>query len=67
MAVLTAEYLTGLVSLTNPTDESSETILTFNKILCVDDTDYICSISYDTNGIIHKKNTSSTSMTVTSK
>ena len=66
-AVLKGEYLTGRVSFTNPTDESSEAILTFNKIQCVDDTDYICSISYDTNGIIHTKNTSSTSITVTSK
>jgi hypothetical protein len=46
-AVLTAEYLTGRVNLTSPTEESSKAILTFNKIQCVDDTDYICIISYD--------------------
>ena len=63
---LTGEYLTGRVSLTNPTDESSKAILTFNKIQCVDDTDYICSITYR-NVIIHMKYTSSTSITVTSK
>ena len=66
-AVLTGEYLTGRVSLTNPTNESRKAILTFNKIQCVDDTDYICNISYDTNGIIHTKYTSFTSITVTSK
>ena len=66
-AILTGKYLTGRVSLTNPTDESNKAILTFNKIQCVDDTDYICSISYDTNGIIHTKYTSFTSITVTSK
>jgi len=44
-ATLTGEYLTGRVFLTNPTDESDEAILTFNKIQCVVDTDYICSIS----------------------
>jgi hypothetical protein len=43
------------LSLTNPSDESDEAILTCNQIQCVDGTDYICSISYDTNGIIHKK------------
>jgi hypothetical protein len=59
--------LTGRVSLTNPSDESSKAILTFNKIQCVDDTDYICSISYKTNDIIHTKYTNSTSITVTSK
>ena len=66
-AILAAEYLTGRVNLTSPTEESSEAILTFNKIQCVDDTDYICSISYDTNGIIHKKQTISTNITVKRK
>ena len=66
-ATLTGEYLTDRVSLTNPTDESSKAILTFNKIQCVDDTDYICGISYDTNGIIRMKETISTSIIVTSK
>ena len=66
-AILTGKYLTGRVSLTNPTDESSEAILTFNKIQCVDDTDYICSISYDRNGDTHNNYTSSTSIIVTSK
>jgi hypothetical protein len=65
-ATLTGKYLTGRVSLTNPTNESRRAILTFNKIQCVDDTDYICSISYDTNGNVQKKYTSSTSITVTS-
>ena len=67
-AELTVEYLTGRVSLTSPTDQSSKAILTFNKIQCVDDTDYICGISYDTNGIGGTTEyTSSTSITVTSK
>ena len=66
-ATLTGEYLTDRVSLTNPTDESSKAILTFNKIQCVDDTDYICGISYNTNGTIRKKETISTSIIVTSK
>jgi hypothetical protein len=66
-AVLTGKYLTGRVYLTNPSDESDEAILTFNQIQCVDDTDYICSISYDTNGIIHKKQPISTNITVTRK
>ena len=66
-AVLTGDYLTGRVSITNPTDESRKAILTFNTIQCVDDTDYICSISYDTNSIPHTKYTNSTSITVTSK
>jgi hypothetical protein len=58
---------TADVSLTNPSDESDEAILTFNKIQCVDDTDYNCSISYDTNGIIHKKQIISINITVTRK
>ena len=66
-ALLTGIYLTDRVSLTNPTDELSEAILTFNKIQCVDDTDYICRISYDRNGPNDIKYTSSTSITVTSK
>ena len=66
-AVVTGKYLSGRVNLTSPTEESSEVILTFNKIQCVDDTDYICSISYDTNGIIHKKQTISTNITVKRK
>ena len=66
-AILTGVYLTGRVSLTSPTDELSEAILTFNKIKCVDDTDYICSTSYDTNGPNDIKYTSSTNITVTSK
>ena len=66
-AVLKGEYLTGRVSLTNPSDESSEAILTFNKIQCVDDTDYICNISYDRNGDTHTIFSSSTSIIVTSK
>ena len=66
-ADLAVEYLTGRVSLTNPTDESSKAILTFNKIQCVDDTDYICSILHRTNRIIYTEYTSSTSITVTSK
>jgi hypothetical protein len=66
-ATLKGEYLTDRVSLTNPTDESSKAILTFNKIQCVDDTDYICGISYATNGTIRKKETISTSIIVTSK
>jgi hypothetical protein len=48
-------------------DESSKAILTFNKIQCVDETDYICGISYNTNGITGKKKTISTSIIVTSK
>jgi hypothetical protein len=66
-AVLIEGYLIGRVSLTNPTDESSKAILTFNKIQCVDDTDYIWSILYDTNRIIQPEYTSSTSIIVTSK
>ena len=66
-AVLTGKYLTGRVNLTSSTEESSEVILTFNQIQCVDDTDYICSISYDTNGKNPTKYSSSTSITVTSK
>ena len=66
-AVLTGDYLTGRVSLANPTNESRKAILTFNTIQCVDDTDYICSITYDTNSFPHMKYTSSTSITVTSK
>ena len=66
-AVLKVEYLTGRVSLTNPTDESSKAILTFTTIQCVDDADYICSISYEKNGKITTKYSSSTSITVRSK
>ena len=66
-AVLKGEHLTGRVSFTSPMDESSEDILTFNKIQGVDDTDYICSISYDRNGDTHNNSTTSTSIIVTSK
>jgi hypothetical protein len=66
-AVLTGKYLTGRVSLTNPTNESSKAILTFHKIQCVDDADYLCNISYHTKGNPKKKSTNSTSITVTSK
>ena len=66
-AVLTGKYLTGRVSLTNPTDESSKAILTFHKIQCVDDSDYVCSISFHTKGKLQTKSTNSTSITVTSK
>ena len=38
-ADMTGKYMTGRVSLTNPTNESRRAILTFNKIQCVDDTD----------------------------
>jgi hypothetical protein len=65
--VLKVEYLTGRVSLTNPTEESSKAILTFNKIQCVDDNEYICGISYESNEVIHNIYTSSISITVTSK
>jgi hypothetical protein len=67
-AQLVVEYLTDRVSLTNPTNQSRKAILTFNKIQCVDDTDYICGIYYDTNGVdATTEYTSSTSITVTSK
>ena len=66
-ADLTGEYLTGRVSLKNPTDKSRKAILTFNKIQCVDDNDYICSISYHINGNVKEKYSSYTSITVTSK
>jgi hypothetical protein len=66
-AILTGEYLSGRVKLTSPTKESSESILTFNTIQCVDDADYICSISYEKNGKITTKYSSSTSITVRSK
>ena len=66
-ATLTGEYLTGGVSVINTSDESDEAILTFNKIQWVDATDYICGILYDTNRINNKKQTISTSITVTSK
>jgi hypothetical protein len=66
-AALTGDYLTGGVSIINPSDESDEAMLTFNKIQCVDETDHICGISHDTNGIIHKKQIIFTSITVTSK
>jgi hypothetical protein len=66
-AVLIGKYLTGRVSLTNPTDESSKAILTFNKIQCVDDTDYICVISHEIDNIDTTTSTSSSSITVTSK
>ena len=66
-AVLTGDYLTGRVFLTYPTSESRKAILTFNRIQCVDDTDYIWSILYDTNNIIQPEYTNSTSITVTSK
>jgi hypothetical protein len=65
--VLREEYLTGRVSLTSPSDESSKAILTFNKIQCVDETDYRCGISYDRNGFSTTEYTSSSSITVTSK
>jgi hypothetical protein len=66
-ADLAVKYLTGRVFLTNPTNESSKATLTFNKIQCVDDTDYICVILHRTNIIIYTEYTSSTSITVTSK
>jgi hypothetical protein len=66
-AVLRGEYLNGRVSLTNPTGESSKAILTFNKIQCVDDTDYICVISHEINSTDTTTSTSSSSITVTSK
>ena len=65
--ILIGEYLTGRVSLTSPSDDSSKAILTFNKIQCVDDNDYICSILYHINGNVKKKYSSYTSITVTSK
>jgi hypothetical protein len=66
-ADMTGDYLTGRVNLTSPSEESSKAILTFNKIQCVDDTDYICIISYDTNGNPPTTHSSYTSITVTSK
>ena len=60
--ILIGEYLTGRVSLTSPSDDSSKAILTFNKIQCVDDTDYRCAISYDRNGFSTTKYTSSSSI-----
>ena len=66
-AILTGEYLSGRVTLTSPTKESSEAILTFNTIQCVDDADYICSMSYEKNGKTPTKYSSSTSITVRSK
>jgi hypothetical protein len=33
-AALTGDYLTGGVSIINPSDESDEAMLTFNKIQC---------------------------------
>lgn len=66
-AILTGEYLTGRVSLTNPMVDSDKAILTFNEIQCVDDTDYICSVSYDNNGHMYEIDTDSTSITITSK
>ena len=60
--ILIGEYLTGRVSLTSPSDDSSKAILTFNKIQCVDDTDYRCVISYDRNGFSTMKYTSSSSI-----
>jgi hypothetical protein len=66
-AVLKGEYLNGRVSLTNPTGELSKAILTFNKIQCVDDTDYMCVISHEIDNTDTTTYTSSSSITVTSK
>ena len=66
-AVLKGEYLNGRVSLTNPTGELSKAILTFNKIQCVDDTDYMCVISHEIDITDTTTSTSSISITVTSK
>jgi hypothetical protein len=64
---LAGGYLTGRVSLTNPSDKSRKAMLTFNKIQCVDDNDYICSISYHINGNVKETYSSYTNITVTSK
>lgn len=45
------QYLNGRVTLTPLTKLSAKAVMTFNKLMCIDDTFYRCRVIYfDTNG-----------------
>ncbi|XP_076072775.1 uncharacterized protein LOC143044601 [Mytilus galloprovincialis] len=61
------EYLTGRVSLTNPSDSLSVAIMSYkNPVQCEDDTDYRCDIHYDNNGQLNTMQSDPTTVTITS-
>lgn len=46
------QYLQGRVKLPTITDSSTEAVLTFNKLMCIDDTFYQCKVTYmDSSGV----------------
>lgn len=46
------QYLKGRVTLTTITESSTEAVLTFNKLMCIDDTFYQCKVIYqDSTGV----------------
>ncbi|VDI55758.1 cell adhesion molecule 3 [Mytilus galloprovincialis] len=61
------EYLSGRVSLTNPTSDTSAAIMSYkNPVQCEDDTDYRCDIHYDNNGELETMQSDPTTITITS-
>ncbi|CAG2252159.1 unnamed protein product [Mytilus edulis] len=60
------EYLSGRVSLTNPSDSLSVTIMSYQSVQCKDDTDYRCDILYDNNGQLNTMQSDPTTITITS-
>lgn len=47
------QYLTGRVTLMNITQAANKAVITFNKLMCIDDTFYKCKVIYfDFNGVI---------------
>lgn len=46
------QYLKGRVTLTPITESSTKAVMTFNQLMCIDDTFYQCQVIYlDSNGI----------------
>ncbi|VDI38613.1 Hypothetical predicted protein [Mytilus galloprovincialis] len=44
------QYLNGRVTLTPITQSSKKAVMTFNQLMCIDDTSYKCEVSYLTDG-----------------
>ncbi|CAC5394413.1 unnamed protein product [Mytilus coruscus] len=60
------QYLSGRVSLTNPTGSLNVAIMSYNSVQCEDDTDYGCDVYYDNNGQLNTMQSDPTTITITS-
>ncbi|CAG2201839.1 unnamed protein product [Mytilus edulis] len=52
------QYLKGRVTLTGITQSSTKAVMVFNKLMCIDDTFYKCSVAYTDSSLLSHTDTS---------